>query len=186
MIVDADEHTVREYQDQRLKEKAAPKTINEEVGFLLRLLGERGELVRVRLRKQKALKLNGSKSVAKAYSPEEKQQLIDATRDARSPTIYPALMLALNAGMRNGEIRNLRWSQIDLKRQFLTVGRSKTEAGEGRTIPLNASLLQALREHLEWSGSASAEWSPIGSCSRSAARTTSIPRGRLRLSKLHG
>jgi hypothetical protein len=61
MIVDADENTVLEYQEQRLREKAAPKTINEEVGFLLRLLGERGELIRARLRKQKTLKLKGSK-----------------------------------------------------------------------------------------------------------------------------
>jgi integrase len=149
MIV-ADENTVLEYQEQRLREKAAPKTINEEVGFLLRLLGERGELIRARLRKQKTLKLKGSKPVAKAYSPEEKQQLIDAARDARSPTIYSALMLAFNAGMRSGEIRNLRWNQVDLKRQFLIVGKSKTEAGEGRTIPLNAALFQALREHSEW------------------------------------
>jgi integrase len=56
-------------------------------------------------------------------------------------------MLTLNAGMRNGEIRHLRWNQVDLKKQFLTVGKSKTEAGEGRTIPLNAALLEALRHH---------------------------------------
>jgi len=59
-------------------------------------------------------------------------------------------MLALNAGMRNGEIRQLRWNQVDLKKQFLTVGKSKTEAGEGRTIPLNAALLEALQGHAEW------------------------------------
>ena len=32
--------TVKAYQTMRLKETAAPKTINEEVGFLLRILGE--------------------------------------------------------------------------------------------------------------------------------------------------
>ena len=150
MIVDADEAMVLGYQEQRLREKAAPKSINEEVGFLLRLLGERGELIRARLRKQKSLKLKGSKPVAKAYSPEEKQKLVEASREARSPTIYPALMLALNAGMRNSEIRHLRWNQVDLKKEFLTVGRSKTEAGEGRTIPLNAALLEVLQGHAAW------------------------------------
>jgi hypothetical protein len=65
MIVDVDENTVLEYQEQRLREKAAPKPINEEVGFLLRLLGERGELVRAHLRKRKVLKLKGTKRVAK-------------------------------------------------------------------------------------------------------------------------
>ena len=43
--------------DARLTEKVAPKTVNEEVGFLLRLLGDMGDLLRVRLRKKKLLKL---------------------------------------------------------------------------------------------------------------------------------
>lgn len=43
MIVDADENIVLEYQEQRLRERAAPKFINEEVEFLLRLLAERGQ-----------------------------------------------------------------------------------------------------------------------------------------------
>ena len=55
----------------------------------------------VRLRAQKLLKLKVSKAVAEAYSPEEKQHLVDAARDARSPVVYPALMLAFNAGMRS-------------------------------------------------------------------------------------
>jgi len=53
MLVDLNEQTVKEFQDKRLGEKAAPKTINEEVGFLLRLLGDRA----MRLRKKKLLKL---------------------------------------------------------------------------------------------------------------------------------
>jgi len=150
MLVDVDEETVVGYQAQRLREKAAPKTINEEVGFLLRLIGERGELLRAHLRKQKMLKLKGRKPVGKVYSPEEKRRLLEEARKGRSPATYPALTLALNAGMRNGEIRNLKWNQIDLNRRFLTVGRSKTEAGEGRTIPLNPALLQALETHAEW------------------------------------
>jgi len=32
----------------------------------------------------------------------------------------------------------------------LTVERSKTEAGEGRTIPLNPALLQVLEKHAAW------------------------------------
>lgn len=93
MLVDVDEQTVIWYQGHRLKEKAAPKTINEEVGFLLRLIGGHGEPLRAHLRKQKTLKLRGSKPVAKVYSPEEKQQLLDEAGKGRSPAAYPALML---------------------------------------------------------------------------------------------
>ena len=52
--------------------------------------------------------------------------------------------------MRDAEIRNLTWQQIDLEKRFLTVGRSKTDAGEGRTIPLNAQLLSAVTEYASW------------------------------------
>jgi integrase len=52
--------------------------------------------------------------------------------------------------MRDAEIRNLTWAQVDFEKRFLTVGRSKTEAGEGRTIPLNSVLLAALLDHARW------------------------------------
>lgn len=39
--------------------------------------------------------------------------------------------------MRYSELRLLRWTQLDLKRRTVCVGKSKTEAGTGRTIPLN-------------------------------------------------
>ena len=98
MLVDLNEQTVKEFQDKRLGEKAAPKTINEEVGFLLRLLGDMGDLLRVRLRKKKLLKLKVRKNVGKAYGPDEKARLIAAAKEARSPHIYSALMLAQNTG----------------------------------------------------------------------------------------
>ncbi|MGA2117322.1 MAG: tyrosine-type recombinase/integrase [Bryobacteraceae bacterium] len=150
MAVDVTDKTVKTYQTARLKEKAAPKTINEEVGFLLRLLGEAGEPIRARLRRQKSLKLAIREQVGKAYTPEEKAALLAAARAARSPSIYPALMLALNAGMRDAEIRGLQWGRMDLFKAYLTVGDSKTEAGEGRTIPLNSDLLEAMVEYSKW------------------------------------
>src|ERR1035437_2634586 len=38
MVADVGDTPVKDYQTARLKEKAAPKSINEEVGFLLRML----------------------------------------------------------------------------------------------------------------------------------------------------
>lgn len=159
LVVDISPDTVKQYQSARLKEKAAPKSINDEVGFLLRLLGERGDAIRYALRRQRSLKLRVLQSPGKAYTEEQKQNLLaasapesgDATKaKSRSPYIRPALELAFNAGMRDSEIRNLTWAQIDLAKRFLTVGRSKSEAGEGRTIPLNSSLFAALIEHSRW------------------------------------
>lgn len=89
MVVDVAEDTVKAYQTSRLKEGAAPKTINEEVGILLGLIGEAGDHIRARLRRQETLKLAVNRRVGKAYSPEEKGALLAAAREARSPAIYP-------------------------------------------------------------------------------------------------
>jgi len=54
MLVDITDKVVQKYQIERLKELAAPKTINEEVGFLLRLLNIAQEgAIRAQLRKTK-------------------------------------------------------------------------------------------------------------------------------------
>ena len=150
MAVDVTEQTVTAYQTTRLKEGAAPKTINEEVGFLLRLLGEVGDFIRTRLRRRKALKLPVPRGPGKAYTPEQKAAMLAAAKAARSRAIYPALMLALNTGERDAEIRGLQWERMDLAKAVVTVGDSKTEAGEGRTIPLNSALLEAMVEYAKW------------------------------------
>jgi integrase len=150
MLVDMNEASVIKYQNDRLTENAAPKTVNEEVGFLLRIMGDLGELLRVRLRKKKKLKLKVRNDIGKAYSEEEKERMLAEAAKARSPHIYLALTLALNAGVRDAELRGLTWAQIEFTKGYLVVGHSKTEAGEGRTIPLNSSLLPVLREYAAW------------------------------------
>jgi integrase len=135
MVVDIADATIKNYQTDRLKEKAAPKSINEEVGFLLRLLGEQGDFLRAKLKRQKMLKLSTGRRVARAYTPAQKAALLAAAKQLRSRAIYPSLMLALHAGMRDAEIRTLQWFQLDLTRAILTVGDSKTEAGGANHPP---------------------------------------------------
>src|ERR1700739_4654956 len=150
MLVDMNEASLIKYQNDRLTERAAPKTVNEEVGFLLRIMGDLGDLLRVRLKKKKKLKLKVRNDIGKAYTAEEKDRMLAEAANARSPHIYLALTLALNAGVRDAELRGLTWAQIKFVKGYLVVGQSKTEAGEGRTIPLNSSLLPVLREYAVW------------------------------------
>ena len=56
-----------------------------------------------------------------------------------------AATLALNTTMRAGEIRGLRWCDMDLTNKVLTVRRSKIEAGK-RIIPLNSDAWAAVLE----------------------------------------
>ena len=149
-VFDVNEDTVKEYQNPRLREKTAPKSINEEVGFLLRIMDVPGDILRVRLRKKKLLKLKTRGGIGKAYEPDEKVRLIEQAKRARSPHIYPALMLALNTGMRDAEMKRLTWRQLNFEKRYLAVGQSKTVAGEDRTIPLNSALYETLKPYADW------------------------------------
>lgn len=106
-------------------------------------------------RDQKDALLKAARVVLHADQPKATETAPDAAEQTkkgatRSPFIAPALALAFSAGMRNSEIRNLTWGQIDLEHRVLTVAKSKTAAGEGRTIPLNDTLFSALIEHAKW------------------------------------
>jgi integrase len=147
LTVDVDGAAVLKYQEDRLREGAAPKSINEEVRFLLKMLGDPGEIVRAQLRKDKQLKLKVRTRIGKAFDTSETNKLSTEVAKSRSPHIYMAFALARNAGLRDTEIKTLTWGQINLTARFLTVGRAKTEAGEGRTIPFNDELYEAFVQH---------------------------------------
>ena len=151
LVVEITPTVVKRYQTDRLAEKAGPKTINDEVLLLLRLCGDQGDLIRARLRREKAMKLATPPSPGRAYTSDEKARMLAEAAKLRSKNMYPALVLDLNCGLRDKELRELRWRQIDLvHKKQLTVGKSKTDAGTGRVIPLNETALIALQAHAAW------------------------------------
>ena len=163
MLIEITPDIIAEYQGIRLKEGALGSTINAEVMFALRLMGEIGDAVRLKLKRERRIRLPKNKNSGTALMQEEEAALLQAARvpvvikggkmdlkATRSPAIRPAIMLALNTTMRESEIRTLRWKQIDFLKRIITVGESKTDAGTGRTIPINAELFSTLAEHKTW------------------------------------
>jgi len=150
IAVEFDEQTFAVYQTDRLKEGAAPKTINEETGVLLRILGEPGDILRVRLKKNKKLKLATGVTIGKAYQASEKTRMFEAASESRSPVIFMALTLSQNVGMRDGEMKKIQFFRINLQKRFIQVGEAKTKAGTGRIVPLNSDVYEALLEYIRW------------------------------------
>jgi integrase len=163
LLIEIGVDTVREYQNIRLREKASPKTINEEVMVLLRILREAGDLIRIKMKRDKALKLAYQDFEGKALAADEVTALYDAAevikpepgekkdmKATRSEMIKPAIALALNATLRDSEVRTLTWERIGFLKGILTVGRTKTAAGTGRTIPINSELRAILENYRVW------------------------------------
>lgn len=71
---------------------------------------------------------------------EEEERLIRVS----SQWLREIIFFALHTGMRRGEILSLTWKGVDLFRRTVTVFRSKN--GERRTIPINLTVLDLLKE----------------------------------------
>jgi integrase len=151
LVLEITPNVIKRYQADRMREKAGPKSINDEVQLLLRLRGEQGALIRATLRREKALKLALPPSPGRPYSSDEKARMLEVAKQLRTPQMQAALALDLNTGLRDKELRQIRWGQIDLiDKKALTVGKSKTVAGTGRVIHLNETALAALVAHAAW------------------------------------
>ncbi len=67
-------------------------------------------------------------------SEKERKQLLEACKQSDCPQLYPVVVLAISTGMRQGEILNLTWNRVDLKRGFITL--EETKNGDRRSVPL--------------------------------------------------
>ena len=58
--------------------------------------------------------------------------------------LQPLVLLALNTGLRRGELFHLNWKDVDLKGKWLTVSGATAKSGQTRRIPLNQEAAQVL------------------------------------------
>jgi integrase len=77
----------------------------------------------------------------RVLSPEEFDRVYQAADD----WLRPILLVAYQTGMRQGEIRSVRWGQVDLKQGLIRLGAEDTKNGEGRLIPLNRTLIELFK-----------------------------------------
>ncbi len=73
------------------------------------------------------------------------RQAITATIDTGNVELKAAVLFALDAGMRQGEILKMRWQDLDLAAKTATVVASHTKTEKARKVPLSDRLVHELR-----------------------------------------
>ncbi|MCK4765716.1 MAG: site-specific integrase [Candidatus Aminicenantes bacterium] len=131
-----------QYRNIRLKEIAAkrknlvsPTTVNREGALLLGVLNK---AVKWGFLGQVPLKIEMRKELRKEnILPIEEIKRLIANAE---PPLRHIILIAINTGMRKGEILNLEWSQVNFENSFVTLRAQSTKSGELRRIPLNETM----------------------------------------------
>jgi integrase len=90
---------------------------------------------------RKVKKLRGEGQRNRYLLPDEETRLMAALTEHRA-YLRPIIALALNTGMRRGELLGLKWSCVDFQRDVIYVMRTKTD--KRRSVPINAKVKEEL------------------------------------------
>jgi integrase len=153
-VADLSAGMVREYRDARLKTVAA-STVNREMNLL-------GHVIET-ARKEWAVpfQVNPVQEVRRPKNPPardrrlrpgEEERLLSACSAARGGFLPACVVLAIETGMRQGEIVGLQWKDVDLERRVARLHEGATKNGHGRGVPLSSRAVAVLQERGPASG----------------------------------
>jgi len=89
------------------------------------------------------IKLKESKGRDRILSEDEASRLIISCKESRNPYLFCIVLFAITTGMRQGEILQLKWDQIDFKNQLAHL--KETKNGRPRSVPLVDEVIEELK-----------------------------------------
>ena len=141
---------IEQFKQQRLKTKTlhkrdrSPSTVNRELQVLSKVfsmaydngLVETNPMLRVH-------KLREAPARKRYLTEEEQERRLFAVLDGRRAHIRPIIVVALQKGMRQGEVLGLKWEHVDFDWKTIYIAHTKT--GRPRRIPMSKPVEVELR-----------------------------------------
>lgn len=153
-LIAIDQKLVARFRDQRLNPPAgsnrkpvSESTVRKEVFMLSKILGFAQTECGITLPRgnpvEKIRKPTDGKARDRRLSTEEWLRLETQLKRSRSPFLWPAVQLAVETAMRQGELLGLTWEHFDQKRNLAFL--PETKNGEARAVPLSSKALDVLK-----------------------------------------
>jgi integrase len=145
---------IERYKAKKVAEGQAPKSINNHLTVLRRLLGVAAEWGLIEAAPKFKL-MKAPKPKFDFLTFEESDRLIEAAEEPWKTEV----IVALRTGLRHGELHGLRWGDVDLVSGRLVVRQSlwrkqfvTPKNGKEREIPLSDDAIRALKRHRHLKG----------------------------------
>lgn len=136
---------IARYRDKRLAEGKAGATVVKELGSLTHLLDVSIKDWGIPLVTNVACLVRKPKQARgrdRRLMDGEETILLQAAKESKSFLLAPLIILALETGMRLGELLSLEWGNIDLNKRVATL--LMTKNGESRNVPLSKKAVETL------------------------------------------
>jgi len=133
------------YRDERLNTVAAATVIRElnTISHALKVAQREWGIYLARNPAELVRKPTAPKGRTRRLQGDEEQKLLDACAKGRNPMLKPIIILAVETGMRRGEILSLLWEHVDFARRVAHLPQTKN--GDSRDVPLSSRALTTLR-----------------------------------------
>lgn len=92
----------------------------------------------------KVIKPKEARGRVRFLDADERLRLLSVCKDSQNPYLHIIVVLALSTGMRQAEILNLKWSDVDLEKERVIL--QETKNGEIRQVALAGHALQLIKE----------------------------------------
>jgi integrase len=135
---------IANYRDQRLS-KVGPQVVRHELNVL-------GQVFGISIREwdiplpynpiERIQKPPQSRPRKRRLNPGDYEALLNASRQSKAWHIWPLIELAIETGMRRGELLKATWDDLELQGRKLTL--RDTKNGDDRTIPLTRKAVDIL------------------------------------------
>lgn len=131
-------HQIEKYKAIRLDQGVRESTVNRDLAIMRKMLNLAIDWNYLKQNPVRKVKFFSEKDNLKERILTEVEEI--RLLETSSKHLRSILIVALNTGMRRGEILNLKWSQIDLNSRRIRV--EKTKSGKIRFIEINTLLLE--------------------------------------------
>jgi integrase len=136
---------IEKWRNKRLLDGIKPATANRQITMIQGCLSravEWGAIDNHDLKKVKNLNVDNSK-IRYLHTDEEKR-FRECLKVNKTVFLESIVLLAMNTGMRKGEMLSLQWNHVNLESKIVTVDFQNAKSGKTRHIPLNTQACNAL------------------------------------------